>query len=369
MHQLTFYPIGNGDCCLIDLECEQKLLFDFADLRNPNDSDDLRIDLETAIRDNLHAAKQTYFDVVAFTHADDDHIHNATNVFALQHAQKYQGPDRIEIRELWVPAALIVEDELTGEARILQAEARHRLREGKGIRVFSRPERLKDWLNQEGLTLADRQHLITDAGQTIPGYTTSDQGVEFFVHSPFASRHDEGLDDRNGCSLVLQATFASGGAETRLMMSADTVADVLDDMVRVTRYHNNDARLAWDIFKLPHHCSYLSLNDERGTDVTEPLPRIDWLFHQGAQGGIIISTSWPIPSGDADSQPPHRQAANYYKQRVAEMRGEFKVTMAHPTTSRPEPLIITINRWGATIKKTITSGSTAVTSRPAPRAG
>jgi hypothetical protein len=81
MHTITFFPIGNADCCLIDLAYGQKLLFDYANLRNPDDSQDLRVDLAATIQDKL--GKQDYFDVVAFTHADDDHVHGASEFFHL----------------------------------------------------------------------------------------------------------------------------------------------------------------------------------------------------------------------------------------------------------------------------------------------
>jgi hypothetical protein len=370
MHKVTFFPIGNADCCLVELDGGHKLLFDFADCRDPNDPADKRIDLATALRGELESAGQDFFDVVAFTHVDDDHVHGAGSFFYLLHAKEYQAEDRIKINEMWVPAAVIVENGLEGDARILQAEARFRLRTGDGIRVFSRPERLKEWLEKEGLTLESRAHLITDAGQTIPGFTKLTQGVEFFVHSPFAARLDGELVDRNDCSLVLQATFSVSGRETRLILSADTTHDVLTQMIEVTKYHNNEDRLEWDVFKLPHHCSYLSLSSEKGTEITEPVPEVKWLFEtQGAAGGIIVSTSWPIPTSGDDAQPPHRQAANYYKQCVKQLGGEFKVIMEHPTQSQPEPLVITVDGFGATIKKRVTSGGGIVTARPAPRAG
>ena len=43
--------------------------------------------------------------------------------------------------------------------------------------------------------------------------------------------------------------------------------------------------------------------------------------------------------------------------------------MQHPKPSRPEPLVITIDDMGANIEKIITTGSTAITTSPAPRAG
>lgn len=367
MHTVTFFPLGNADSCLIELARGQKLLFDYANLRDPDDSQDLRIDLAATLQDRL--GTRDSFDAVAFTHADDDHVHGAPDFFHLEHAKKYQGAGRVKINELWVPAAFIVEEGLENDARILQAEARYRLRNGQGIRVFSRPDRLREWFAEENITLADREHLITDAGQLIPGFTKSVQGVEFFVHSPFAERLDDELVDRNDCSLVVQATFQSNYYETRLILSADTTCDILADMVEVTKYHGNEARLAWDVFKLPHHCSYHSLSEEKGQDITEPIPEVKWLFEQGARGGIIVSTSDPIPSSGDDTQPPHRQAANYYRQVASNIKGEFKVTMEHPTTANPAPLVIAIDDFGATIKKSISASSIAVTSVRAPRAG
>ncbi len=170
MHKITFYPIGNADCCKVDLESGKKLLFDFAHYTVMEDDEDHRIDLAKAIKDDLAESDRDDFDVVAFTHADDDHIHGFSDFFYLEHAQKYQGDDRPKINELWVPAAMIIESGLTGEKRILRAEARHRLIKGEGIRVFSRPEKLKDWLEGEGIALEDRLHLITDAGKTVPGF-------------------------------------------------------------------------------------------------------------------------------------------------------------------------------------------------------
>jgi hypothetical protein len=108
-----------------------------------------------------------------------------------------------------------------------------------------------------------------------------DQGIEFFVHSPFAIHTDVGMVDRNQCALVLQATLQCGDTPRHLLLTTDVAHDVLTDIVAVTRAHGNDERLAWDVVKVPHHCSYLSLSDEQGTTVTEPMPNVQWLFEQG----------------------------------------------------------------------------------------
>jgi beta-lactamase superfamily II metal-dependent hydrolase len=369
VHTVTFFPLGNADSYRIDLENGRKILVDYANVANPDDKSDLRVNLASVLRADLKASNRASFDVVAFTHADEDHVTGADEFFYLNHAAKYQSDERIKINELWVPASMILESNLDDAARALRQEARHRLKEGKGIRVFSRPDALKDWLKAEGLDLDQRRHLITDAGKTVPGFTLDTDGVEFFVHSPFAKRVDADVEDRNGCSLVFQAKFVSGGQTTTMLMSADTPWDVWVDIVNVTKYHKNEERLGWDIMKLPHHCSYLSLSDEKGEDITEPVDEVKWLMDKGGDGCVVVSPSKPIPSDDEDVQPPHRQAANYYKDLVAQKDGEFIVTMEYPTKKSPAPLVIEIGASGAKPKKNALVGGAAAVHTAAPRAG
>ncbi|MDA8226692.1 MAG: hypothetical protein M0T74_03135 [Desulfitobacterium hafniense] len=369
MHKIIFYPLGNADTCRIDLSNGKKVLFDYANVKDKNDRYDLRIDLEKALKDDLTEAKKDCFDVVGFTHAHDDHIKGFSEFFHLEHAEKYQGDGRIKISELWVPAAIIMEEGPEDEARILRSEARHRLREGKGIRVFSRPDRLKQWLESHDIKFEDRKSLITDAGQIVPGFSRDNDGVEFFVHSPFAAHVDDRLEDKNESSLVMHATFDIDGQETKFLIIGDSTSDVLSDIVNITRFHKREERLKWDIYDIPHHCSYLALNTEKGTDKTEPVPEVKWLLEQGCNKGILVASSKPIPTNDEDKQPPHRQAANYYKDVASSISGTFKVTMEHPDKNKPKPLEITIDKWGATLKLITYTGGAAAVITQAPRAG
>ena len=369
MHKLTFYPLGNADCCLIDLENGQKILFDYADVRDPDDDDDLRIDLPEKLREDLEEAKKDTYDVVAFTHADADHTKGLSEFFYLEHAKEYQDEERIKIKTLWVPAAIILETSpSTEDHRVLRQEARYRLKKGEGIRVFSKPELLEEWLKKQELKLKDREHLITNAGQTIPGYSKSSEGVEFFVHAPFSESIDGKEIERNKASLVVQAAFKIENVETLLIMGADVNHEVWNDIVRVTKHYNREDRLKWDVFKISHHCSYTALSDSKGTTKTIPVEKVKWLFEQGQDKAILVSTSDPIPTTNT-TQPPHRQAANYYKGVAEDINGEFKVTMEHPKESAPEPLIITIDSSKATIVEQSISAATLITSQTAPRAG
>ncbi len=376
MHKLTFFHLGNADCCRIDLDCGRKILIDYAATRDPDDEDDLRCDLPEELRDDLNKSKRGYYDVVAFSHLDKDHFRGSTEFFYLKHAKKYQGDDRIKINVMWVPAALITEkgpdDE---EARILQKEARHRFKEGKGIRVFSRPERLRKWCDENGVKLDDRLDLISDAGTVTPEFSLEVDHAEFFVHSPFAIRQDENIvEDRNEDSLVLQVTFEIEGVQTKALLLADSTHEVLAQIVDITKGKKNDRRLEWDIAKLPHHCSYRSIGPEKGKDKTTPVDQVSTLYEKkGQAGAIAVSTSKPIPAAgseeDKDDQPPHRQAAAYYKEVVGVLDGQFVVTMEHPTSNAPKPVVIEIGGNKATLKKTNIGAAYAATSQRAPRAG
>jgi hypothetical protein len=379
MPKLTFYPVGNADTFVIDLANGEKIIFDYANRRTPDDKDDKRCDLPAELRKELDAAKRTHYDVAVFTHLDEDHYDGMTEFFYLEHDKacqgKVDGKERIKMTEMWVPAAVLTEKLKEEESKVIQKEARYRLRNKKGILVFSRPDKLKDWIEKEGMKYDEVKHLIIDAGRLVPTFNQKDHGVEFWVHSPHAKRQNKDeVEIRNDHALVLLAAFKVGDVVTNVQLFADVKHDIIADIVGVTRHYKNDDRLLWDIFKLPHHCSYLSLGPDKGEDKTEPVEDVKWLFEeQGQTGAIVVSTSDPIPKkgtkADESTQPPHRQAAKYYQDVVDDKDGEFIVTMQHPKESDPKPLVIVIDGMKGTIKKEHVVGPAAAVSGSAPRAG
>ena len=265
MPSLTFYPLGNADCCRIHLANDDQILFDFGAMGDPNNPEDKRFDLATEVRKDMKKAKRDAFAAVAFTHLDNDHVKGAQNFFFLEHAKCYQEGERYKIKELWVPAAAILEDGLDDDARVIRSEARYRLKNGERIRVFSRPDVLKEWLKSEGISFESRQHLFVDAGQLVPTFNLTTDGIEFFVHSPLASRLNEAdVIDRNTDSIVVQITFSVQGKLTRVVLGSDVNHEALAEIVKITKFHGREERLEWDVFKLVHHCSYTGIGPERG---------------------------------------------------------------------------------------------------------
>jgi hypothetical protein len=234
-------------------------------------------------------------------------------------------------------------------ARVIRQEARYRFSKGYGIRVFSRPDALRQHFETRNLDIDHRQNLLVNAGEVIPGFSlNSDARAEFFIHCPFGWRQNEReVIDRNQDSVVFQVAFMEGGRTFRVLFASDINSETISEIVKVTRTHGRNDRLSWDLIKLPHHCSYLSLSSEKGRDITTPVAEVAWLFEKcGQRGGILLSSSRQIPSNDADAQPPHRQAANYYKSIARLIGGQFQVTMENCSPANPQPSVVTIGPSG-----------------------
>ena len=377
MHQVIFYPVSCGDTSQIILANGRRILMDFHHIADTEANNRPEINLAKQLRDELDASDRDDYDVVAFTHGDEDHIKGSSDVFELEHADKYRGNGRIKMRELWVPAAMVVEeatgDQLQSDRVLLRQEARYRLRKGSGVRIFSKPAMIKEWMGAQGIDFEARKHLFIDAGAIVPGFSLAEDGVEFFVHSPFVAHTDEGDDLRNSCALIFNVRFMVDGTQTDYLAIGDSQHGVLEDIVSITEYHKRMDRLAWDLFNIPHHCSYLALGPDKGEKETVPVAGVLKLLRQGRPGSYLVSSSEPIDnskSGYEQVQPPHIQARNAYERYLKEVGGrKFLVTMEEPNHAHPKPLIFEISGGGCSWKKTIATGfASAAESRP-PRAG
>ena len=345
MAQITFYPIGNADCSLTEFADERLMLIDYCHRKEAEDDKDKRVNLPDELEAELDDKDRDYFDVVGFTHADNDHCDKAEEFFWFDHAKKYQGEGRKKIKDLWVPACFVLETGLEGSARIIREEARHRLREGKGVHVFGQPDALDKWFADEKIDPKSRKGLIWTAGKCIPTFSREKGSAEIFVHSPFSFRMEDDEEDRNNASIVLHVTFFEGERATRAMYGADSEHQAWTDIVQITSDRGRNDRLIWDVFKISHHCSYTALSDEKGKDKTEPVENVKFLFEQGQERCYLISSSDTIPNKDT-SPPPHKQAAAYYREVADDKDGGFLVTMEEPSEDKPEAIIIVIDEDG-----------------------
>lgn len=280
----TIYPLGNAETCLLELNNGSKLLFDYAAM-NDGSSSDARFNIE----DELSSIKE--FDVVMFSHAHEDHTKGASDFFYLDHAQKYQSDTRVKIKELWVSAAFLLDTDLENhsDAKIIRAEARYRLRNKYGIRIFAAPNSLTDWLASQGIAYDDVSDLIVHAGNIMELPDPLRDEMQVFVHAPF-SDDSEDVQNKNDPSIVLQVRLFNDNQETNLLITGDSPYQVLDKIVDISQTNENEGYLIWDIYDIPHHCSYTGLNEKGEKDVRIIIPtdNIQWLLQWYFQSHIAV---------------------------------------------------------------------------------
>jgi len=356
--KITFYPLGNAESCLLELANKKTMLFDYANTYT-GDEGDLRIDLAEELQ------KYEEFDVVLLTHAHEDHVQGAKEFFHLDYAKSYQGDNRVKINELWISSAFILDTELSSEdARVIRQEARHRLKNKYGIKVFSEPNKLDGWLKQQGMSTEEVAPFIVHAGQLIINHDLGDE-IQFFVHAPF-SCDSEDVDDKNDPSIVMQVRLFNDSLETNILITGDTPHEVLEKIVDMSKLHDNQEYLKWDIYDIPHHCSYTGLAEEKGTYMTTPTAQVKWLLSQGESSGKMIASCKVISEHADDSQPPHIEAMRAYKTYGGSDK-DFWATMEYPAKDKPKPLVYEIDRLG--IREIRTSSGTTHLKSAAPRAG
>lgn len=386
MPTVTFYPVGNGDTSLIKLDNNKMILMDYYQKDNAQDTSTPECDIATELKKELREAKKSSFDVVAFTHADDDHIRGSTEFFYLKHEKQYQSDDRVVIDELWVPAAMLLEsagrDEQNKEHVTWRDEARYRLKNKQGIKVFSKPDELVNLIEKKwGMNIDEFDDFILDAGSIVDTFSLNRDGVEFFVHSPFVWNCEESgkkvKQIRNQAALVFNVRFKVGGEEFNYLAVGDSEAHVMESIYNLSEKHGNKDRLKWDLFNIPHHCSYLALAEigDKGEKETIPLDKVKDLLLMGQKDAYIICSSQAFDSdtkeAESRSQPPHIQAKRCYERYLKQVGGRrFIVTGENEGSKRPKPVTIIFKRDGASINTvTKVAGAAAVLASQPVRAG
>lgn len=352
-HKLTFFPIGNAETSLLKLDSGKYLLFDFADMYEGAEDDD-RYD----IKNDLSEIEE--FQVVMFSHAHEDHTKGASDFFYLDCAKEYQSDSRAKIDELWISAAFLLDTNLENgsDAKIIRREARHRFKSGYGVRIFGEPEELKKWIDKEDIEYDDVKHLIVHAGDTLSISGAEDE-IEIFVHAPFSDDSEE-IQDKNDPSIVMQVRLYDEDNETNVLITGDTPYAVLDKIVDITKENENEDKLVWDIYDIPHHCSHTGLNekDEKDTRIITPTENVQWLLEQAQEDAYMVASCKEITE---DTSPPHIIAKRAYEKYTAS-DVSFVVTMEHKRMkdSKASPIVFTIDDNGITLNEFADEVSTVV---------
>lgn len=349
-NSIKFYPVGNGDCCLVTIAgINKKMMFD-CNFRQEAEEDgsDMYNVLADLLNNELTSKKSGlhFLDAFILTHPDQDHCRSFAEKFYLGDPDSIKQADKdnqkILIGELWYSPRVFEEQtiELNADAKAFKKEAKRRMelykndknkanRDGNRIRIIG-------WTDNPELNGLGAR-IVTPGNHVSEINGSSCRSFEMFIHAPF-KQHIDG-SDRNMTSIVSQLRFKPDKKDAsiaRIFLAGDSEWRVFEKIMKVT---NNDDLLKWDLLMAPHHCSYKFFADDREK---APCPSsVDFLNKK--EGGAFVIASSKIVKPNSDN-PPCQKAKNRYTEKVGD--SNFFCTSGAKEGDEQKPIVFEIDETG-----------------------
>lgn len=321
-HSIKFYPVGNGDCCLVNIGgANKKIMFDCNFRQQAENEDEEMYDVLADLLDNELTSKKcglNFLHAFILTHPDQDHCRSFSEKFYLGSPDAIKEKDKenkkILIGELWYSPRVFEEqtNELNADAKAFKKEAKRRMdlykkdpskanSDGNRIRIIG-------WTDNP--ELKGLEDCIITPGNLISEINgASCKYFEMFIHAPF--KEDIDGCDRNMTSIVTQLRFKSDGKNSeiaRVILAGDTEWRIIEKIMDITE---DDDLLKWDLLEAPHHCSYKFFADERENDPKQST--LDFLDKKESSAYVISSSKVIKKNSD---NPPCQKAKNRYTDKV-----------------------------------------------------
>lgn len=368
-HKITFYPVRNGDCNLIEFSDNAIMLVDCSFIQDAEKNEDPLFNVIKDLTETNLGKKfeLPYLDAFVLTHPDQDHCRGFSQKFFLKDPNR-STPTKTEIEnkliiigELWYSPRIFAENkvELSDDAKAFKKEAERRMKlwrdndanknkDGNRIKIIG-------YINDE-----DYQ-CLPDSVKAFPGDTVSTLNgksrdkYSFFIHAPF--KDDIEGEDRNCTSIVFQVRFNVEDEEAvgKLILGGDAEWPVWSKIQENT---SDDEYLKWNIFEAPHHCSYTFFADDREDEPEQS--SLDFLAYREGNGYIVSSSKIIKKNND---NPPCQKAKNRYLDAMDDREEEeyFLCTTTADDKGNPvyKPVVFEIVKDG--VRKLIEKGQTKAT--------
>ena len=340
--KITFYPVQNGDCNLIEFTDGVKILIDCKFRSSAEeDNDDYNV-IDDLLSNKLTSKKHglPYLNAFVLTHPDQDHCLGFEKKFFLNKNPEKEEPSQEEkddrlilIGELWYSPRVFSEHEgdLSSDAKAFKKEAERRMqlwkdndkskdKPGNRIRIIGYSD--VDDLN--GIP-NDR---ISGAGEEVTEVDGSNRTqYRFFIHAPFKNTIEG--DSRNETCIVIQIKVDVGGTKNvgKLFFGGDAEWRVWKNILDKTSDNKN---LEWNLMEAPHHCSYSFFADNRDDDPEQS--SLDFLDKRVGNGYIVSSSKTIKQNSD---NPPCKKAKNRYIEHLANQDDDYFKCTEENDTQKP----------------------------------
>lgn len=326
-----FWPIGTGDSTTVVIDEKTIMQVDLRHLAKSEDDDDDHAAIVDELESNLPRENgEPFLAVFALTHPDQDHIQGFEELL-----------DRVTIGEIWFTPRVFREqtEDLCDDAVAFREEARRRVKEtieaggdpgaGNRVRLIGYDDLLK-----EDRYSGFPEEYFTTPGNLVTDLNGQDRSGSFhaFIHGPFK---DDSGGDRNDTSLAMQVVLGDDASQGGVLFFGDLKYPTIRRIFDVTREHDNEEYLAWQVLLAPHHCSKsVMYQDEDGKSILKQ-DILDDLKDSQVGNGYVVSSSESVPAQNkSGDNPPHAKAKARYEE-IA--KGGFICT--HDDGAEGEPLI------------------------------
>lgn len=328
--KITFYPVKNGDCNLIEFSDATTMMIDCKFRKDSEKENDEYNVIEDLLKNKLTSKKHglPYLNAFVLTHPDQDHclgfkekFYTGSNPEKTQPSDKDKENKLILIGELWYSPRVFTEyeDDLSDDALAFREEAERRMelwknndssknKAGNRIRIIG----YSDVDNLDGIPSSR----ISAAGEEVNELDGSlKSGYRFFIHSPFKEAIEGGA--RNETSIVFQLRVDAGSTKDagKIFFGGDAEWRVWNKIIEKT---SDDKYLKWNLLEAPHHCSYTFFADSREDDPEQS--SLDFLDKRDGNGYIVSSSKTIKKNTD---NPPCQKAQNRYIEHLANQDDDY----------------------------------------------
>ena len=334
--KMSFFPVGNGDMTLVELESGRKLLIDINIRAAADDEDDDTPDVAKMLRERLKRDSdgRLYVDAFLLSHPDKDHCAGLKKHFHLgSPADWSKDADKIFIREIWSSPMVFRratrDHVLCDDAAAFNSEARRRVQKFRDANGYvSDGDRILILGEDENGKTDDLSAILIKVDEVITrvnGQHDFSMSARLLAPHPKSDDDEEVLRSKNHSSTILNISLMGDGQSDacRFLTGGDAEVAIWERLW--ARHSTRPDWLTYDILQTPHHCSWHSLSydswSENGEDA-EVCENARNALSQTRKGAVIVATCKAIK--DDENDPPCIRAAREYEAIAATAKGTFK---------------------------------------------